>query len=317
MDLSPAALSNEEVQARELVGVTREPSLRDAFTPAVKLELLLGIGLQVLQQMAGINTVMYFTPAILEMAGFRDKRQQLLAAMLPAGTNAAGTLVGLYTIDRFGRRPLMLASLGGVFVSLSLLAFAFSQTDGRFLPIGQSNCTRLAASTCGECIASGCHFCYSGSGLGVHAGACVDSPDMCLDMAEPLAAFSDSCPRVHPWIVLAGLILYIAAFAPGCGPVPWAVNSEIYPVQVRGVAGGAAATANWLTNALVSQTFLLMTAFLGEPGTFAAYAAIVLVGLLWVHVVMPETKGLSLEEIQGVFASKAKRRTLNENVRLF
>ena len=46
----------------------------------------------------------YFTPAILELAGFRDKRTALLVAMLPAGVNAVGTLAGMWSIDRMGRR---------------------------------------------------------------------------------------------------------------------------------------------------------------------------------------------------------------------
>ena len=57
-----------------------------------------------LQQAAGINTVMYFTPSILELAGFHDKRTALLVAMLPAGVNALGTVAGGYAIERAGRR---------------------------------------------------------------------------------------------------------------------------------------------------------------------------------------------------------------------
>lgn len=47
---------------------------------------------------------MYFTPSILELAGFRNKRTALLVALLPAGVNAAGTVVGALAIDHAGRR---------------------------------------------------------------------------------------------------------------------------------------------------------------------------------------------------------------------
>ena len=63
-----------------------------------------GLGLQVLQQLGGINTVMYYTPAILELAGVVDKRTALLAALAPAAVNALGTLAGMAAIDRCGRR---------------------------------------------------------------------------------------------------------------------------------------------------------------------------------------------------------------------
>ena len=67
------------------------------------------------------------------------------------------------------------------------------------------------------------------------------------------------------------------------------LNSK--PLQVRGLASGAAATANWLANAIVSQTFLVLTQHLGGSGTFWIYTAVSLGGLLWVFHVLPETNG--------------------------
>ena len=62
-------------------------------------------------------------------------------------------------------------------------------------------------------------------------------------------------------------------------------------LQVRGIAGGAAATVNWLTNALVAQTFLTLTQWLGASGAFWLYALIALAGLAWVYRTLPETSG--------------------------
>jgi len=61
--------------------------------------------------------------------------------------------------------------------------------------------------------------------------------------------------------------------------------------QVRGLASGAAATCNWLTNAVVSQTFLSLTLKLGGDGTFWLYAAIAAIGMAWVYCALPETNG--------------------------
>lgn len=63
-----------------------------------------GVGLQVLQQACGINTVMYFLVSILTLAGISDNRTALLIAMGPAAVNAAGTVLGMLLIDRSGRR---------------------------------------------------------------------------------------------------------------------------------------------------------------------------------------------------------------------
>lgn len=63
-----------------------------------------GLGLQALQQAAGINTVMYFAPSILGLAGFQSPRSAVLASVLPAAVNALGTVVGMRLIDQAGRR---------------------------------------------------------------------------------------------------------------------------------------------------------------------------------------------------------------------
>lgn len=67
-----------------------------------------GIGLQVLQQVCGINTVMYFLVSILSLAGISDNRMALLVAMGPAAVNAIGTIIGMAMIDRAGRRQILL-----------------------------------------------------------------------------------------------------------------------------------------------------------------------------------------------------------------
>eukprot|EP00891_Asterochloris_glomerata_P003905 jgi/Astpho2/3905/Aster-04413 len=242
--------------------------------PEVQAELRLGIGLQILQQLVGINTIMYFTPAILELAGFRDKRTALLVAMLPAGVNAVGTLAGMWSIDRMGRRKLLLASLACVSGALAVLGLAFHLAEGDS--------------------PQGCTFCGPVTDeLG--AGVCMLATDACPAAEPALQAYSVGCPSGYMGMVLGSLLLYLAAFSPGVGPVPWAVNAEIYPSQVRGLASGAAATANWLANAIVSQTFLVLTQHLGGSGTFWMYTAVSLGALLWVFHSLPETNGVSCQ----------------------
>lgn len=72
--------------------------------------------------------------------------------------------------------------------------------------------------------------------------------------------FSSTCPnsRLAPLTIVV-LFLYIAFFAPGMGPVPWTVNSEIYPTWARSTAIAIATTVNWLCNLIVSMTFLTLT----------------------------------------------------------
>lgn len=82
------------------------------------------------------------------------------------------------------------------------------------------------------------------------------------------------------------------------GTVPWVINSEIYPLKYRGLGGGIAAVANWCSNLLVSETFLTLTTALGSSGTFLLFAGFSIIGLVGIFFLVPETKGLSFEEVE-------------------
>lgn len=82
------------------------------------------------------------------------------------------------------------------------------------------------------------------------------------------------------------------------GTVPWIVNSEIYPLRFRGVCGGIAATANWISNLIVAQSFLSLTQAIGTSWTFLIFGGISIVALIFVIIYVPETKGLPIEEVE-------------------
>src|SRR4051794_1204596 len=109
---------------------------------------------------------------------------------------------------------------------------------------------------------------------------------------------SSSLQANASWLALAGLVLFIASFAIGLGPVFWLMISEIFPVAQRSRAMAVCTIFNWGANFLVAQTFLTLVGAITQQGVFFLYAALALVsvGLFWVKV--PETKGRSLEEIQ-------------------
>lgn len=220
------------------VMLNAKPSYLDIFkNKELRLAFCAGAGLQAFQQFTGINTVMYYSPTIVQMAGFSSNQLALLLSLIVAAMNAIGTIVGIFLIDRCGRRILALTSLFGVLCSLLLLASAFS----------------------------------------FHYG----------------------------WSAVVGLGLYIMFFSPGMGPVPWAVNSEIYPERYRGICGGMSATVNWVSNLIVAQTFLSIVNLVGTAATFYIFAGISVLAFLFVAVVVPETKGLSFEEVDKLWRDRA------------
>lgn len=211
----------------------------------IRLAFLAGAGLQAFQQFTGINTVMYYSPTIVQMAGFQSNQLAILLSLIVAAMNAAGTVLGIYLIDHFGRKKLALSSLSGVIVSLVILSGAFF---------------------------------FQSSG---------------------------STSVIYGYIAVIGLALYIAFFAPGMGPVPWTVNSEIYPEAYRGICGGMSATVNWISNLIVAQTFLSVAESVGTGATFLILAVVAVIAFIFVIVYLPETKGLTFEEVERIWKERA------------
>jgi SP family arabinose:H+ symporter-like MFS transporter len=99
--------------------------------------------------------------------------------------------------------------------------------------------------------------------------------------------------------VLLSILLFVAAFSVAMGPIPWIVNSEIFPTKLRGRAMSVAIFALWLADWIVTQTFPMLRESVGPATTFWVYAACSLVSTGFVLAMVPETKGRTLEEIEA------------------
>jgi len=111
-------------------------------------------------------------------------------------------------------------------------------------------------------------------------------------------------------IAVVTLMAYVASFAISLGPIFWLLISEIYPLKIRGLAGGTAAAANWAANLLVSLTFLTLVEALGPSRTFWLYAFFAIAAWIFSYYLVPETKGRTLEEIeQSLHGNAALRRS--------
>ncbi len=114
-----------------------------------------------------------------------------------------------------------------------------------------------------------------------------------------------SLAGVVAYVTFAGLVLYIASFAASFGVVLWVVLPEIFPLRIRGSAMGLCTICHWSANLLVSLTFLPLIAAIGEAATFWGYCAISIGAFVFVYILMPETKGRTLEEIERDLRAKS------------
>jgi sugar porter (SP) family MFS transporter len=97
------------------------------------------------------------------------------------------------------------------------------------------------------------------------------------------------------------LMIYVACFAIGLGPVFWLLISEIYPLKIRGAAEGTAAATNWGFNFLVSLTFLTLIETVGPSSAFWVYGLLSVAAWIFCYMFVPETKGRTLEEIEAAW----------------
>ncbi|XP_028785918.1 inositol transporter 4 [Neltuma alba] len=329
----------ESVRAEKEMEASMGNSFREKFkrawsTPAIRRGLYAGIAVQVTQQFVGINTVMYYSPTIVQFAGIASNSTALALSLITSGLNVVGTIISMLLIDRFGRRKLMLVSLIGIIVCLVILSGTFFQAAKHAPGIsnvdtlsfgGNSSCSAYTKASdftswnCMTCLKVQCAYCANGDNEFL-PGACLasDKAVRATCRGQHRVWFSEGCPSRIGVLAVLILGLYILAYAPGMGTVPWVLNSEIYPLRFRGAGGGIAAVANWAANLIVSQSFLSMIEALGTSGTFLLFAGFSLVGLVVMYILVPETKGLQFEEVEELLTKGFRpfpfdRKNKNEN----
>ncbi|WP_454786088.1 sugar porter family MFS transporter [Legionella sp. WA2024007413] len=207
--------------------------------------LMLGTMLFCLQQLSGINVVIYFAPEIFKNLGMNSVAGQILATIGIGLVNLLVTVIAMLSVDKIGRRKLLLFGFSGMCFSLLFLCM-FSVYQIPWLP----------------------------------------------------------------YLSVLCLILYIFSFAVSVGPIPHIAMAEIFPLHVRGVGMGFSAMSNWTFNTIVIFSFPLLEKMLGIEYTFAVYAVICLLGLIYTYFYMPETKNISLEQIENYIMSGKPLRML-------
>jgi len=219
-----------EAAADEIAAASSARATGARFWDArLRTPILLAFLVAFFNQMSGINAILYFAPRIFEMTGL-GARAALLQSVGIGVTNLIFTFVGLWLIDRLGRRTLLYVGSFGYILSLGLVAWAF----------------------------------FTG----------------------------------HYSIVPACIFAFIAAHAVGQGAVIWVFISEIFPNRHRAEGQALGSFTHWFFAALLTTLFpKMVTAF--APGyVFLFFCGMMVLQLVWVKTMVPETKGVPLEQMQ-------------------
>jgi len=111
-------------------------------------------------------------------------------------------------------------------------------------------------------------------------------------------ALADQMGDAAKWFLVGSMLVYIAFFAISLGPLGWLIISEVFPLRVRGLGASIGSLSNWGFNTLVVWTFFKLMNILGDAQVFWFFGAIGVIGLIWGYKFIPETKGVTLEEIE-------------------
>ena len=120
---------------------------------------------------------------------------------------------------------------------------------------------------------------------------------MIISLGLGLKGFGNEVERdVAKWVSMGGILLYLAFFSISLGCTPWTINSEIYPLHLRGAGNSVSTTTNWVSNYVVSQFFLILTkTTAGQVATFIGVAICCGFAWLFIYYLCPETKGKPID----------------------
>lgn len=229
--IEPASSPEEiEAQADEIMAASSEQTTAARFwTMRLRIPILLAVLIAFFNQLSGINAILYFAPRIFQLTGLGTKAA-LLQSVGIGVTNLLFTFVGLWLIDRLGRRTLLYIGSFGYILSLGLTSWAF---------------------------------------------------------------FTQ-----HFSIVPACIFAFIAAHAIGQGAVIWVFIAEIFPNRHRAEGQALGSFTHWMFAALLTTFFPRMVTALAPGCVFLFFCAMMVAQLVWVKTMVPETKGVPLEQIQ-------------------
>jgi SP family arabinose:H+ symporter-like MFS transporter len=211
-------------------------SNENIFMKKYRTPLILAFLIAFFNQLSGINAFLYYSPRIFQEAGLGESTA-LLSSIGIGIVNLIFTLIGVFLIDRLGRKVLMYIGSIGYIISLSLVAIAFFlHWDGMAVPIF--------------------------------------------------------------------LFLFIASHAIGQGAVIWVFISEIFPNHLRASGQAFGSTTHWVLAAIIPSLIPFLFSTIGPGVVFLFFAIMMVFQLLFVAFLMPETKGISLEELSKKLIKK-------------
>jgi len=271
--------------------------LKEIFRPALRIVLLIGIVLAVLQQITGINSVFFYAPMIFEQSGLGTDAS-FTQAIWVGLTNLVFTVVAMLLIDKFGRKPLLLFGVTGIAISMFVLAYGFSTAtyslkDATLNKIEQTSVNQKLIDLKTKVFDDEIMF-----------KAAYETASLQTLSASQESELLKESINLNANLILWAIIAFVASFAVSLGPVMWVLFSELFPNRERGIAISFVGTINSIVSFSVQLVFPWELVNFGSSITFLIYGLFAALGLIFIIIKVPETKGKSLEELEKYFITK-------------
>ncbi len=285
-----ALMTIDEIQ-RSIAKKETKGTLSQFFGSRMRTILIIALGIAFFQQITGINAIFYYAPSIFEQAG-GSTDASFLQAIVVGLTNLVFTLVAIRLIDRLGRKPLLIIGTSAMAIALSMATLAFNNAT---YEINESTLENVSNHEIKIAIITLKGTTYTSQKELFSNVAPLLSVDQLHEFKRSEVKRFIS---INATLVLIAILLYVAAFAISLGPVMWTLLSEIFPGNIKGIAISIVGFFNSLVSYTVTQFFPWELTNLGPTITFAIYAVMAVLSLLFVMKYVIETKGKSLEEVE-------------------
>ncbi|GGD56351.1 sugar porter family MFS transporter [Muriicola marianensis] len=291
-----AEVTIQEIQ-RGIDKKEEKGKLRDILDSKYTTIMIIALGIAFFQQITGINAIFYYAPTIFEQAG-GSTDSSFLQAIVVGLTNLVFTLVAIWLIDRLGRKPLLLIGTTCMTIALLMATFAFNNATYDFneetiAKVGDDEIRAALAGLDGQS--------FDGQAVLFSAVQQELNEEQFLNFRRnEITNFI----QINASLVLIAILLYVASFAISLGPVMWTLISEIFPSKIKGIAISVVGFFNSLVSFSVTQVFPWELSNLGPTVTFALYALLSFIAILFVYRFVIETKGRTLEEVEELLIRK-------------
>ncbi|KAJ9117554.1 hypothetical protein QFC22_004404 [Naganishia vaughanmartiniae] len=220
---------------------------------------ILGTSLQMMQQWTGVNFIFYYSTTFLKSTGAIT--DPFLTSMIFTIVNVCSTPISFYTVEKFGRRPLLIWGACGMMICQFIIAIVG-------VTIGFNKLTTNAA---GETV------------------------------AQNISAVNTQ---------VAFIAIFIFFFASTWGPGAWVLIGEIFPLPIRSRGVALSTASNWLWNTIIA---VITPYMVGETrgnlrsSVFFVWGGLCTAAFVYALILVPETKGLTLEQVDQMFEESSPR----------